>query len=53
MPEQDIEGQLPSSIDNSSLKLKCLKFQEREKAREAQLKLKELEIWDKELSIQL
>ena len=53
VPEEDIEGQLSSSVDSSSLELKRLEFQEQEKARQAQLKLKEPEIWQKELSIQL
>ena len=37
VPEEDIEGQLSSSVDSSSLELKRLEFQKQEKARELSL----------------
>ena len=47
MPEEDAEEQLPINNDSSTLELKRLEFQEKEKAREAELKMKELEPWSK------
>ena len=35
--EDAAEEQLPVNVDSSTLELKCLEFQEKEKAREAEL----------------
>ena len=44
------EEHSPVTVNSNTLELKCLEFQERESAREVQLKLKELEVKEKEIS---
>ena len=46
VPEEDTVS-LPAIVDSSMLELKRLEFQEREKARAAELKMKELELREK------
>ena len=48
--EEESEPIVPST---AMLELKCLEFQEKERERKSQVRLKELEIHEKELSVQL
>ena len=42
---------LPATVDSSTLELKRLEFQEREKARAVELKMRELELWEKTIDM--
>ena len=54
--QEETVDDLPSYVvDSNMLELKCLELQyrERERERESQLELRELELCEKELSVQL